>query len=358
MKKSLLKWLLPMVVLLSACSKDDVVLSAQQTAPAKGVYVLSEGGFNQSNSKLGFYSFATNSYTGDFFVQQNPTISSGIGALATDMVLYGSKIYVVLNQSNKVTVLNKATATFLKDIIFDVVGGPIEPRYAATANGKVFVTAWNGTVNIIDTTTLSITKAITVGLNPEGITLSGGNLYVSNSGGLNYPAFDSTVSVVSLTTLSETQKIKVGKNPGSITSDDAGNVYVACTGDYNANSARLVKINVTTNTVTKSADTTVGSIRFYNNLLYVTGGYYGIAKVRTLNTTDFAAVRSNFVTDGTVITTPYGVNIDEQNGDLYVMDAKDYSITGVVTCFDKTGKKKFSFSTTPGVNPNKVLFVR
>lgn len=355
MKKNLLLISCLSLLILASCSKDDA--PGPVVAPAKGVYVLSEGAFFGNNSKLGFYSFTTNTIAGDFFVQQNPAIPAGIGGLATDMVIYGSKLYVVIDQSNRVTVLNAADAKFIKNIAFEVAGTPIEPRYATTANGKVFVTAWDGSVNVIDTTTLTITKKIPVGLNPEGLVVSGNNLYVSNSGGLT-ATFDSTISVISLSSLTETSKIHVGKNPTSITADGAGNIYVACQGDYGANVPKLVKVNVTNNTIAKSADTTVGSVKYYNNALYVTGGYFGVKNVRKLNTSTFAAMSGNFVIDGTIVTNPYSININEENGDVYVTDAKNNILAGELFCFDKTGRKKFSVATTPGVNPNKVVFIR
>lgn len=356
MKKNLILISSLAILILASCKKTDVP-GVPPVQPAKGVYVLSEGAFFGNNSKLGFYSFATGSIAGDFFVQQNPTIPAGVGGLATDMVIYGSKLFVVVDQSNKVTVLNAADAKFIKDIPFLAGGLPIEPRYATSANGKIFVTAWDGSVNVIDTASLTITKKIPVGLNPEGLVVSGNNLYVSNSGGLT-STFDSTVSVINLTTLMETAKIYVGKNPTSITADESGNIYVACQGDYGSNKAKLVKVNTTNNSITKSADTTVGGLKYYDNALYVTGGYSGVQNVRKLNTTDFKAIAANFVTDGTAVLNPYSVNIDTQNGDVYVTDAKNNVSTGALFCFDKTGRKKFSVATTPGVNPNKVVFIR
>lgn len=342
--------------ILASCSKDD---SPPQpiVSPAKGAYVLSEGGFNASNAKLGFYSFATTSFTGDFFVQQNPTITGGLGSLATDMVIYGSKLYVVVDQSNKVTVLQAANAQFVKEIPFEVSGTPVEPRYVATANGKVFVTSWDGSVNVIDTTTLAITKKIPVGLNPEEMAVIGNNLYVANSGGLT-ATFDSTVSVISLSSLTETSKIHVGKNPTSITADESGNLYIACQGNYFDIAPSLVKLNTGNSTIVKAADTTVGRIKYYKNALYVTGGYSGVQYPRKLNTTDFASMAGNFITDGTVVINPYSINIDEENDDVYVTDAKNNVVSGEVFCFTKNGVKKFSFSVTPGVSPNKVVFSR
>lgn len=356
MKKGLIKWLIPVLVLMNACKKNDTP-AGPSVAPAKGVYVLSEGQFFGNDAKLGFYSFATNSFTGDFFVQQNPSISTGLGDLANDMIIYGGKMYIVVNNSNVVRVLNAKTAVQLSSISFVNGGTGRQPRSLAAVAGKIFVTSYDNTVSAIDTTSLAIVKTIPVGLNPEGITVSGDNLYVANSGGLS-ATFDSTVSVISLQTLTETRKIRVGINPYGIGADDAGNVYVSCIGNYGNIGPKLVKLNAGSGAITKSADTAVGAFKVYNNRLYVTGGYLGIGKVRVLNTTDFAAVSPDFITDGTVVAYPYGINVDEENGDVYVTDAKNFSSVGELFCFDKLGKKKFSVSVSPASNPSKVLFVR
>lgn len=339
----------------ASCSKDDddPVVTVQ---PAKGVYVLSEGNFMANNTRLGFYSLETSTFAGDYFLQQNPSMTSGLGDTGTDLFVYGGKLYIVVNNSNVVTVLNAANGNFIQNITF----APAEkqPRFGVGVNGKVFVTAYDGTVNVIDTSSLVITQSITVGSNPEGIAVSGNYLYVANSGGFNYPVYDSTVSVISLSTLAEVTKITVSKNPYSIAADESGNVYVSCTGDYNTVPAQLHKISTATNSVTFSADTAVGSVRYYNNKLYVTGGYLGVPNVRTLSTSNFAQTSSNFVTDGTSIMNAYGITIDEQNGDVYITDSKDFVVSGELFCFNSVGVKKFSVNTTPGINPVKVAFVR
>lgn len=353
MKKKFWKYLLPVLVIFAACKKEDNTPQNPVAKPATGMYILSEG--NTNNTKLGFYSFENNTITSDYFLQQNPTLTAGLGDLGSDMLIYGSKLFIVLNNSNLVRVLEATNAKFVKDISFTIGAVNKQPRFAAAANGSVFVTAWDGTVNVIDTTSLTITKSIPVGLNPEGIVVSGNHLYVANSGGLNYPTYDSTISVIDLATLTETKKISVGINPVGIDADEAGNIYVGCIGNYGSIGPKLVKVSSTGN-ILKSVDTAVGSFKYFDNYLYATGGYMGAAVVRKLNTTDFAAINTNFVTDGTSIQFPYGINVNPENGDVVVTDSKDFVVVGAVFCFDKTGKKKYSFSTSPGINPNKVIF--
>jgi YVTN family beta-propeller protein len=218
------------------------------------------------------------------------------------------------------------------------------------AEGKVFVSSTDGTVAVIDTTTLTITKFIKVGSNPAQMVVAGDNLYVSNTGGFS-ATYDSTVSIIPLNILAETGKITVGLNPGSIATDNGGNILVVCTGNYGSVVPRLVKVNTNSKTVVKSADSAFGTVRFFNNALYTTGGYLGAANVSILNPDDFSAIRPSFVTDGTTIINPYGLDIDPVTGDVYVGDAKDYVSSGQVYCFDKTGKMKFSFTTSLQYQP-------
>ncbi|PZR29962.1 MAG: hypothetical protein DI535_00205 [Citrobacter freundii] len=343
-----------LLFLASSCNKDDDP-APETPKVTTGLYILNEGNFNQNNSSLSYYNIATKTTTTDFFQKAN---GYAFGDTGNDILLYGGKIYIVMNVTSTVEVADAFTAKSIKRLEFKQSNGANrEPRYAVPFRNKVFVSSYDGTVAVIDTASLAIEKFITVGKNPDGMVISGDKLYVSNSGGLT-AEFDSTLSVVDPVAMTELQKIKVGKNPGSITADNSGNLYVACGGNYFDINPSLVKVSTATNSVVKSADTTVGRIRFYDGLLYTTGGYFGSPYVRTLNTTDFAQTRANFVTDGTTIKAPYGINFDPENGDVYITDSKGFLESGEVFCFDKNGKKKFNFSVAPGVGPNTVVLIR
>ena len=362
MKKNLIKWLLPVLVIMQACSKDDNA-PAPVTPPAKGLYVISEGSSN--NAKLGFYNLGTSSFTGDYFVQQNPTQTS-LGNISNDAVIYGGKLYIVMNVSSQVVVLNAYTGVLIKRIDFGTAPNLKLPRYAVAAKGKIYVSAYDNTVNIIDTSVLTLGTAIPVGKDPEGLAVRGNYLYVANSGGLDYPNVDSTVSVIDLNTNAEIKKIKVGYNPNKVEVASNGDIYVSAYGvGFPTPPSPVIPASVSViNSTTNELRTTLGSsyqyshVKIFGNIAYFFNNYGGAGTARVYNTDTNADVRAEFITDGTTITTPYGINIDDQNGDVYIMDAKDYITAGAVTCFDKDGKKKFSFSTTPGVNPNKVLFIR
>lgn len=358
MQKNFIKWLLPVLFIMQACSKDDTPGPAV-TPPATGLYVISEGNFSQNNARIGFYNISNSTFTGNYFAQQNP-LQPELGNTANDGIIYGGKLYVVMNVSSQVVVLNRNGGALLKRIDFGSGASLKYPRYAVAAKGKVYVTASDNTVSIIDTSALTISGSIAVGANPEGIAVQGNYLYVANSGGFNFPNVDSTVSVIDINTSAEIKKIKVGLNPNKVEVAANGDVYVSAYGNFSTVPASISVINSTTNTLknTLGASYQYSHVRIFGNTAYFYNNYGGAGTAKVYNTETNSDVRSELITDGTIITSPYGINVDEQNGDVYVMDAKDYATVGAVTCFNSQGIKKFSFSTIPGVSPNKVLFNR
>ena len=349
--------------LFSSCKKEDTVTPAVPGPtiqnPDPGEYILTEGSYGSNNTKLGYYSNTSGIFSDNFFVQQNPALPAGLGDTGNDMIIYGSKMYIVMNNSARVTVMRAANATFLANISFLNGTANKFPRYAVGARGKVYVSASDNTVSVIDTTTLAIIKTIPVGANPEGMAASANYLYVANSGGFN-PAPDSTVSLVDLNTETEIRKIKVGVNPNKVEINSAGNVYVSAYGNFSSIPASVSMINGSTNitSVNLGAGFAYSHLRISHDTAYFYNNYGGAGTSKVYNTISGAVIRNEFVTDGTIIQTPYGINIDEQTGDVYIADAVNYTAAGKITCFTSAGVKKFSFSTGAGINPNKIIFKR
>lgn len=336
-----------------SCKKDNN--PAPVTPPVRnGAYVLNQGLYGANNTTLTYYDFINQTPVTDYFRNVN---GFGLGDTGSDFIIYGSKMYIVINNSGYVAVAKTLNTVFLDTISFTNSGVNRGPENIIAVGGKILVSSTDGTVAVIDTTTLAIQKFIIVGSNPAQMTSYGTNVYVSNTGAFS-AAYDSTVSVIDLKSLTETKKINVGLNPGSITADSSGNLYIVCTGNYGSVGPSLVKYNLNTNSIVKTVDSAYGTIRYFDNTLITTGGYLGAANVGILNTTDLTAVRPSFIADGTTIENPYGLDIDPATGDLYVDDAKDYVSSGQVYCFDKAGNKKFSFSVSPGINPIRTAVVQ
>jgi len=320
------------------------------------LYVLSEGLFNMNNSTLARYDLTTQTLVPDFFLATN---KRGLGDTANDMGMYGSKIYVVVNVSSQMEVLDATTGKSLKRIaMFDAKGVAREPRFVDFQNGKAYVCSFDGSVAKIDTASLQIEATVQCGKNPDGICVANNKLYVSNSGGLNFPNYDNTISVIDLVTFTEIKKITVGVNPGKILADSEGDVYVVSRGDYGANPTKLQRINSFTDELVESFND-IQALNFCirNDTAYIYNFDYGTqtSQIKVFDCISEKLISENFITDDTKLITPFGIDINPANGDVYITDSKSYTVWGDVLCFDRAGKLKFKLRDI-GLNPKKILF--
>lgn len=339
---------------LAGCSDDEVKREAPKVST--GAYVLNEGLFNQNNTTLTYYDFETQSAFTDFFLETN---DRGLGDTGNDLKAYGSKLYAVINVSSQLEVMDLKTAASIKRIpMMDEEDVPRQPRYIAFHKQYAYVCSFDGTIGRLDTATLVFDKFIQVGRQPDGICVANDKLYVSNSGGLDYPDYDNTVSVINTATFEEIKKITVDINPYIIQADEDGDVYVVSRGNYDDVPASFQRINAETDAVSTfeglevSKFTIAGEFAYLYNYSYATGE----ATIKVLNVKTETLVSENFITDGTEIAIPYSISVDPASGDVYIADAAGFTVTGDVHCFSKTGKLKFSFEA--GLNPNSVVFIQ
>jgi len=320
------------------------------------LYILSEGLFNSNNSTLACYNLNTRKLISDFFLAAN---KRGLGDTANDLRLYGLKLYVVVNQSSEIEVIDAITGKSLKQIpLFKENGEGRQPRYIEFCKGKAYVCSFDGTVAKIDTTSLKIESIVQCGKNPDGICVANSKLYVSNSGGLNFPNYDNTVSVIDIATFTEIKKITVGVNPSKIHADNEGDVYLISNGNYGIIPNKFQKISSSLDEITESFDD-IQALNFTinNDTAYIYNYVSSTQKcaVKVFDCKTDKIISDNFITDGTELITPYGIDVNPANGDVYLTDAKSYTVLGDVLCFDRNGKLKFKLQEI-GLNPNKVVF--
>ncbi len=259
-------------------------------------------------------------------------------------------MYVVVNASNKVEVLDARTVKRIKSI--SVENG----RYMTFANGKAYVSSYTGPIKIdpkapqgkvleIDTLSLSVTREAVVGFQPEEMAVVKNKLYVANSGGYRVPDYDRTISVVDLGTFKEIAKYDIAINLNKLKSDANGDLYVTSRGDYYTAASNLFVVDSETGFIKKTfnlpvSDFTIVNDRLYyysNSYSYNTNSYvksYGIIDVKTKSVIANKLFDAKYESE---IETPYGIMVNPITGDLYITDAGNYVSTGYIYCFNKNG---------------------
>lgn len=340
-----------LIISTTSCHKDKIQPNTgTPTAQRAGIYILDQGNLGSPNSALTYYDYTTKTLTPDIFKSVN---GYGLGNTANDVKIYGSKMYLVVDESGTVEVVNAKTSKSIKQVLFQNADKTSkEPRDIAFYNGKAYVSLYNGTVAVMDTTTFAISATIPVGRNPEQLAVANGKLYVANGGGLSYPNVDSTLSVINLSTNTVTKTINVGPNPYAVSVDSNGDVFVTAYGVYLASAATLSVVNSTTDVLTSKTNFSGGPFAINgDNAYYIDSD----GKVKVYSVKTFATTNSNFISDGTTLQAPYAVAVDAISGEVFVTDAIDYNSNGTLYAFDKTGKKEYSITT--GINPGAVIFV-
>ena len=374
---------------------DDPEGEARSTTSR--LYVLCEGLYGMNNSTLYSREMQTGESKRDVFREKN---ARGLGDTGNDMGIYGSKLYIVMNGSNLIEVTDARTALSLKQIpLVDAQGIGRQPRYIAFSDGKAYVCNFDNTVCRIDTATLEVEAVTEVGRDPDGICVCGDYLFVSNSGGLDFPDCDNTVSVVDLASFKEIKKIKVGRNPYTIETDAQGFVYVCTRGDYEGFNQKSVqggfsargdfkekglaggaglgseklkraakesksegynfyRIDPGSLSVDHVFDIPVLSFCIAGDTAYLYHYDYNTSQswIRVMDLRTQTLLPGEFITDGTKVQTPYAIAYDPNMDRIYIGDAYNYMISGSVYCFSREGRQQFALHNV-GLNPSSFAFL-
>jgi DNA-binding beta-propeller fold protein YncE len=314
--------------------------------------VLNEGLFQQNNSTLTWFHWHTQQQSNDLFEKKN---FLGMGDTGNDIGIYGEKLYVLMNNSHIVHVLNKRTGRLIEQINLIENGIGASPRRLTFHEDKIYITAFNGYLYKIDTSSLTVDDKLLLGSNPDNLLLFEDELWVSNSGGL-IESGDSTMSIVDLVTFTETSRISVGRNPGGLV-HDASNIYVACRGDYLDIPSKLVKINAVTKTVDIDKQMSISRLHYYAGKLYALGYSFEStsSSLQQINPETLDPIGPNLI-ENLEIETLYSVETLHVFGqEIFVfLDARGFVHQGKAIVTNTNFDFLFSFST--GLNPSKIVF--
>ena len=372
--------LILLLLSLIACREEEEVIQPitdntgeQTVTDYLGMYVLCEGNMGSNKATLDYFDLHTGDYRKNIFPSRNPQQVKELGDVGNDAQIYGHRLWLVINCSNKVEVCTADSAFSLghvdipncRFLAFD--GGY---AYVSSYVGEVGKNSVLGSVYKVDTLTLGVVGRCTVGYQPEEMAVVDGKLYVANSGGyqpLMSPSqpYDRTVSVIDLKTFTEERRIDVAPNLHRLRSDCYGQLWVSSRGDYTSEyPSRLYLLAKNADGQMQKADSvdvSVSDIALRGDSLCFVGTTYdeswnqqanfGVVDIRSHRLTD-----AKLVKDASQIETAYGLMVHPVTGDIYVMDATNYVSSGWLFCFDAEGNYKWKTST--GDIPGHACFLK
>ncbi len=341
--------------LLSACKKDDEEPPTPAPTTTR-MYVINQGNFLRANAAITRYDRASGTVVRDQFAVANPGVA--LGDVAQSMTVVGDKGYIVVNNSNRIAVVQLSDLKQIAEIT-----GLEQPRYMVVASGKGYVTEWGATfgaagrVSELDLTTNTRTgRTFATDVQPEEITATPNGLLVANAGA----GFLTTVNL----TTGATGQVRTPMGPTAVRLDASGRAWVLCSGliaydpvTYAVDTANSTPGALFSFSPTNPSDSTT---RLFNrkgtapsNLLLAAAGtrlyytYHG--NVFTMSTTDPALPRTAFIRRRFD-----ALGFDPASNLLYCADQRGFTADGRVLRYRVSGAVIDSFATAVG--PTQFVF--
>ena len=371
------------IAVVSSCRNDDVVIPPTPEDTGKpsvkgkvvGMYVLNEGVMGFNKATLDYLDLSadgpTAQYMCNIYPSRNPDDVKELGDVGNDVKVYGSKLWMVINCSNKVVVASVADCRRQGQV--DIPNC----RYLAFHDGYAYVSSYVGPVDRsqdsplgsvykVDTTSLSIVGRVDVGYQPDEMAVLDGKLYVANSGGYRAPNYDRTVSVIDLATFREERKIDVDINLFRCKADKYGQLWVSSRGDTYDVPSRLYWLRKDQSGRMEKAGSINHNVSDYcivgDSLYFIAAEWssimmdntisYGIVNVRTH---ELVSQTLSSAPELAAVEMPYGIIVNPYERDFYVMDAKNYLSSGELLHFKADGS--FDWKVSTGDIPGHAAFV-
>lgn len=314
----------------ASCIKDQPPIdNTKVDVTSDGVYIVNEGNFMFGNASISYYSITGDVTQEDLF---KPANNKSLGDVAQSLCIYNDKIYIVVNNSGKIEVVDSKTF-----VLQATITGLTSPRYfVPVSNTKAYVSdLFANAISVLDLSSNTILGNIPCTGWTEEMILSNGKVFVTNKR-------RDKVYVINITSDLITDSIVVSYGSNSIQEDTNGKLWVLCNGDENLQiAAALHRINPLTLKVEQSFSFSEGSPwRLKMNgtkdtLYYLNKGVC----IMGISAADLPS--QVLITEGN--RSLYGLGIDPLSGIIYVADAMDYVQKSTIYRYKPDGTSIASF---------------
>lgn len=120
----------------------DIVGDEEASSVIRGFYLVNEGNMGSNKCSIDYYDYTTGLYARNFYAERNPDVIKELGDVGNDIGIYGSKLYVVVNCSHKVEVMDAYTGRRIGQV--DIPNC----RYVRFHRGRAYVSSYIGPVLI------------------------------------------------------------------------------------------------------------------------------------------------------------------------------------------------------------------
>jgi DNA-binding beta-propeller fold protein YncE len=357
-----------LIFFLTSCMDDDVWqnrnlpdISLEELSVMHPVIILNEGNFMYGNASLSLYDANINTEYQDIFYRQN---GIPLGDVAHSAEVHDGLLYVVMNNSGKILIMNYGKYPNLK--AFDYVGkitGFNSPRYIHFINDKKAYVSdlYSKSISMVDVENRKIVGAIDVDNHSGEFYQHPTEQFLSYKDVVftNCYSYDDKILVIDDASDKVVDSITVLKQPSSMLMDKFNKIWVICDGgyegsDYGNDHAGLVRIDAETRTVERAF---IFESDDWPSELHINGTgdtlYFINKDCWRMSVLDSSLPRNAFfkASESNLF---YSLGVDPETSEVYLSDAIDHVQNGVVYRISPSGMA--SDTIQAGVIPGFIDF--
>ena len=339
---------------IAACKKDKPAPVINTTPGATGnVYIVCEGNYGSGDATLYAYQPLKDSVYGDLYKSAN---GQPLGDVFQSMQHIGDKLFLCVNNSNKVVVLNANDWTLSATLSIP------QPRYILPVSAtKAYVsTLYSNKIYIINPQTLSVTGSIAMPANSaEGMCLYNANAFMCS-----WDTSGNKIFEVDATTDLVTHAITVaGYAPQEVLLDKEQMLWVLAGDSPEGKSPTLTRMDPSTGAILAAYyfPATADPLKpVFNNtkdtLYFIEANYNGGTDnngIYRMNIHDAALPATAFI-QAKAYQYFWALGVDPRSGLIYIGDPKGFIQKGSVSIYKPDGTQTTTFNV--GVGPGHFYF--
>lgn len=322
----------------TSCRTDDPIDEPQpKGAYENGIFLSNEGNFGSPTATV---SFISNDLSVENKIYSANNDGAALGDVLQNIGVNGDNAYLILNNSNKIEIVNRYTFKKVATVSDQVS----QPRYIAFTGNNFYVTNSSGSskfVNVYNSTTNAFVKKIDLTSSGERIVEASGKIFVQNA------SFGSGNKITIINPTSNTVEKEVTVPNGNIkkTISTGGNVYTIASTSTDSYIYKLSPTGAISSTITLTGIANGNNLEIDGTKFFFSSG----AKVYSmdLSSTVIPTTPVLTLTDNSW-SALYGFSVID--GKIYISNANGFTADSTVEIYSTAGTLLKTVTAGRGTN--------
>ena len=322
----------------TSCRTDDPIDEPQpKGAYENGIFLSNEGNFGSPTATV---SFISNDLSVENKIYSANNDGAALGDVLQNIGVNGDNAYLILNNSNKIEIVNRYTFKKVATVSDQVS----QPRYIAFAGNNFYVTNSSGSskfVNVYNSATNAFVKKIDLTSSGERIVEASGKIFVQNA------SFGSGKKITIINPTSNTVEKEVTVPNGNIkkTISTGGNVYTIASTSTDSYIYKLSPTGAISSTITLTGIANGNNLEIDGTKFFFSSG----AKVYSmdLGSTVIPTTPVLMLTDNSW-SALYGFSVID--GKIYISNANGFTADSTVEIYSTAGTLLKTVTAGRGTN--------